>query len=380
MRLVFSLEGTTYVPLRYISELLQKKVKWDGQTSSINILDLNLGEKIDNNNQISNEEAKNKQIDTNVSTSNILEIKDLSGTTIFDKASFSRNQFRDVYFIGGAPHFDLLSEYLSVGDGSNAENFRRLDSTKREKIMSDGIVFFHVLNYHEFTKKDNFYLPMEVDQINSLLKDKKAFVVVKKVDGVIQILFAAQDNVSLKKIVSNSFTGKTADLRDIKPRDKVDSYYELMNNLSEPPADLSIIVDLRQPKENGTAIVYINVKKGSVSSLNFNSLDFKERPENIIAYYDYQTGELEEEVYLTHQELQAVPLNNGFKVYEVRPYFLPTASPQSIIKENYALIRISALLPYLESSKPIAVKFLIPDHWKTNVPYSEGSVKSSMKN
>jgi hypothetical protein len=371
--------GSSYLPVRAISNMLGFEVAYHSDIRTIELKSKlqeeppaeSTSEEVS---EIERKNTNNPLKETSITsgtpdTTGTLLLNNLEGETLYTLTSLKKGRLDNLPIVGDTSMYDYIRKFIDASNspGLGFGYYQGIQEPDRSRISEKGIIFIYDQMDTELRLKDEQFLPLKIEAINQLLYDHSSFVHVSMHNNKPYVFFAGKNASSLMKIIQASYMENT-----LNTEKQIYTYYKLAQPLSKPTTSVSVIVDLRNPTYNGTALVYIKDHSKQFQQLDFYNQDILMRPDNMIAYYDPQTGEFQETVsWQRRQQAYTASFDQHLKTYEIRPYFSPS-QPRSMIHEKVAFIRLTSLLPNLKYlGSEVAVHFMLPDDWIMNAPYKK---------
>lgn len=180
--LVFN--GTTYVPLRAVAEMLNKQVEWNEEEKSVNIMDTK----------------------SSSTTGKMLRRSDFQSYNLMKDPELTSNLESDQShtFIGRGNTAELLRNYLDHGHGYGTQNFQQLPLHKKEDSMKSLIVFTYHPDEITLYPEDERYWPLSYTEMKEQLK-QGPFVWIKKQGDTVHLLLAAETNALMQELIYCAF-------------------------------------------------------------------------------------------------------------------------------------------------------------------------------
>lgn len=205
--------------------------------------------------------------------------------------------------------------------------------------------------------------PVSQSVADGLLAAEPAIIVWNRAQGQPRVLLAARDWASLDRLVGCAVKGVCPSLY----ADAVAPWNKVVPDVPKW-ADASVVVDLRSPADNGTAVVYLSVPGYPDALCNLGGSLW--RPTALRAIFRPEDGA--RTAVMPDDRVAPRTDARGRLVYEVNPYYEGSLTGSEIY-HDLAFIWMEQLLApyYMSSEQQVAIKWLLPDGWSLNAPWAE---------
>lgn len=282
----------------------------------------------------------------------------LGGRSVWQESGFTAAAFEKAYLIAPSYIFDVVKVPIKVGFWD-----RSMMSWSLDYIPPNPTVFTYLPGESPGPAAD--YWPVDLKTVGDTLAKIDSFVAIGEVKGKPRLLLAARDRARLQRLASCAMNGACPELH----RASVSPWQAVAGTLPEW-ADFAFTVDLRNPADDGTAIVYAEGRNGRFSF--GGGSEWSDSPTNLRATFSPEDGRLMAEMPDYHRALTLDP--NGRLVYEVQPTFIPPGSGvRSRILSGGAYLSMAHLLPDVRQlgGKQVALRWLLPDGWSVSAPWEK---------
>ncbi len=261
-------------------------------------------------------------------------------------------------------HYDQIRTYILDSGGLS---YSAYNSTYTSRVTnSPTISTYAPWDGSHTVASTPFWWPVSKTDVDKLLATEPAVAIIGSVDGQPRLLLAARTASELTQLIDSTLGGYKPDITAsaVQPWAKVVT-------TSPEWAAFTVVVDLRHPVYDGTAVVYFQVR-GCPNCSEIQMLvprEWRSSPSDLVAVYDPETGAVNS---VPETRPNGIPLDNeGRVVYEAKPYFYASGI-KSLVLPDHAFIHLSSLFPvWKHQSEYIAVRWLTPSDWQVHCPWEQ---------